>query len=279
MSSRSIGAARRVGATLIPALACVLPTDPVTGLEVIWSLTEQEASDGDDARRPRTCAGARLERVSVRLRDEGDPERARTFAYACEVGYQTADEIATLPSPVFFDLRPGDYSLKATANGPAGPIVVETTLRVGEAGVARATLDLSPPLAPWTLALAGADACVDLQLALRYAEAADDLADPGGGGPPDAGQGEGSEGGEGSAADADDALYRVALTSDRGLVLGGAPTACAEALAGAHAFLVDPGRYDLEVVVDGRRCLLPLEITAASPGVTLLDLAKLPCDG
>lgn len=252
-----------ITAGALAGAACVLPTDPVTGLEVIWSLEEQEASDGDEARRPRTCAGARLEQVRIQLVDEADPGRARTFAYACAVGYQTADEIATLPSPVFFDLRPGDYALTATALGPAGPTAAAATIRVGEAGVARATLDLSPALVPWILGLTSADACASVELALKYAEAEEDLAD----GDTDAG------------ADAADALYRGGLTSDRGLVASGAPIACADLAAGPHAFLVDPGRYDLEVVVDGRRCLLPLEITAAGPVETPLDLAKLPCDG
>ncbi|MEZ4453210.1 MAG: hypothetical protein R3B09_27355 [Nannocystaceae bacterium] len=263
MPMRATGPRLRVVGPALAApcfAACVLPTDPVTGIEIVWSLQEQEASDGDDARRPRTCAGALLERVTLTVTDNADPARTRTQWLDCEVGYQTADEIATLASPVFSDLRPGSYTISALAHGPAGSLRIERSLVVGETRVARSTLDLSPPLVPWSLELVDVEACTGaLSLALRYADPARDLAD--------------------ADEDADSALYRQALRSDRGLAVDGAAIPCAEVQAGAHTLLVDPGRYLVAVAVDDRTCEVPVEIRAPDPSALSLDLAKLPCDG
>ena len=64
-----------------------------------------------------------------------------------------------------------------------------------------------------------------------------------------------------------DSVWRKISAAERGRLLMRLSAKVAE-----HA-------EELEVAVDDRRCLLPLEITAAGPGVTLLDLANLPCDG
>ncbi|MCA9636797.1 MAG: hypothetical protein KC420_12280 [Myxococcales bacterium] len=248
--------------------ACALPSDPLSGLEVSWSATEREASDGDEGLRLRTCAGARIRRVELELRDLDDEGRHEVFSYPCELGYQTADEVATLPSSVFFDLRAGTYEVVARAisevdgEAIAGPSIEVT---VSDHGVERIALEVAPPLVPWRLEITGQDACASASASLRYAEPATDLV--------------GAEEG-----DAGDARYRDGLVGDQGLALDGAPAACDGPWASAQRFELDPGRYLLEVEVDGRRCTLPLELgpladASAGAATTTLDLAKLPCDG
>jgi len=247
------------------ATACALPQDRLTGLELSWSMLEREASDGDASLRLRTCAGALVRRVELTVEDVNDPTRASTLTYGCEVGYQTAEELASLNSNVFVDLRPGEYRLftRASSDVDDGSYELEETLAVGERELLKLDVDLSPPLAPWELRLAGGESCTVAAAHLTYAEPGDDLLDP-----------------DGEVATT--ARYREALVGDQDLALSGAEIACDGPWAVDQRFEVDPGRYILNLVIDGpvdrRSCAIPI-IIPFSGLTTTLDLAKLPCDG
>ena len=252
----------RLSAALLLAPACVLPLDPLTGVEIAWTLREREASDGDAARRLRTCAGAGVDEVVLHVEDRGDPARARTLEFACPSGDQPPDELAVTAARIFLDLRPGDYTLRFTASGPLGAAEDVHELTVEERGVGLLSPDLAPDLVPLALDLALAPAaCAHLRLHLRLADPAAALH---------------------ADADADTpppALYRAGLTSDRGLSLGGAAHPCADPeLLGRHTFAVDPGDYRLEIEVDEARCEVPLRVLPGRPPLAL-DLENPPCDG
>ena len=254
----------RLSAALSLAPACVLPLDPLTGVEVAWTLREREASDGDAARRLRTCAGAGVEGVVLHVEDRGDPARARTFEFACPSGDQPPDELAVAAARIFLDLRPGDYTLRFTATGSFGAAESVHELTVEERGVDLLSPDLAPELVPLALTLALAPAtCAQLRLRLRLADPAAALhahADADADAPPPG-------------------LYRAGLTSDRGLSLGGAAHPCADPeLLGLHTFEVDPGDYRLEIELDEARCEVPLRAAPGWPPLAL-DLENPPCDG
>ncbi|MEZ4384262.1 MAG: hypothetical protein R3A79_23210, partial [Nannocystaceae bacterium] len=63
-----------------------------------------------------------------------------------------------------------------------------------------------------------------------------------------------------------------------GLVLDGRDEPCAGLWSAPQRFMLDPGRYRLELRRDGASCAIPLEVGLAG-ATTTLDLAKLPCDG
>jgi hypothetical protein len=238
--------------------ACVLPAGGATGVELTWTAREANEADGPDARQMRTCDGAGLSGVTVRVIDAGDPERDRLFAYACEAGNMSPAARAVETPEIFLDLRPGTYHL--TASGRAD----DDELRATGAGLgeveshAITVIDLELGRVPQPLDLALAGACGELVAALSYADPAADL-----------------------FLDDDDpppAVYRRGLRSDRGLRLGGQAQACA-GLQGAHRVAdVDPGRYRLDLVIDGRTCSRAVTIED-SPVQIALDLENPACDG
>lgn len=257
--------------------ACVLPRDPLTGIEVSWSLREREASDigkgegegeGEiadkaDALRLRTCTGSLLRRVEFLIEDEEGSSRTATFSYACELGYQTPDEFASLPPDIYVDLRPGDYHLvtRATSEFDGATFETEQDLEVDEFGVTRVVVDLGPALAPWQLDTSGGLGCDFASATLSYAEPGEDLATP-------------------PEATATSARYREGLVSDGGLSLplNGEMLACDGPWAQDQHFKLDPGRYILTIEADDRLCAIPIVVPFAGLKTTL-DLAKLPCDG
>lgn len=256
------------------AAACALPNDPLSGIEVSWSLTEREASDGEDALRLRTCPGSLLRRIELTIEDLADDSRHRTFTFACETGFQTKNQLATLPSNVYVDLREGSYRVTVRALSERGDddyeVEIDDALEVGASGVARLHVDLSPALAPWELVLRGGESCEVAAGGLRYLDPADDLLDAD------------------EDEDATSALYRASLVGEAfgegadeaspGLALDGADHLCTGAWGFSQRFAVDPGRYVLDVTVDGESCAIPIEIPFAG-ATTTLDLAKLPCAG
>ncbi len=245
-------------ALALAALAgCVLPLDPLTGIEIAWTFEEREASDGDAARRLRTCAGAGIDAVTVVVEDRADPARIRTFEHACDDGDQPPDALATAAARIFLDLRAGEYTVSLRATGDAGTVTVEREVTVDERGVGLESFDLAPPLRPFTLDLHLPAPCTALSLRLVYADPATALH---------------------PAGDATPDLYRANLQSDRGLTLAGDAHACGDpALPGLHTFRVEPNAYRLEVTVDDAPCALPLDLGDAH--ALVLDLEKLACDG
>ncbi|MCY0994153.1 hypothetical protein OV203_43895 [Nannocystis sp. ILAH1] len=238
--------------------ACVLPAGGATGLELTWTAREANAVDGPEARRVRTCEGAGLSGVTVRVIDAGDPARDRVFAYACETGNMSPAARAVEAAEIFLDLRPGTYALTASGRA-AEEVPLVAAAAVGEVeSHAITAVDLELERAPQPLDLALTGACSDLVVALRYADPAADL----------------------FLAEADEppALYRQNLSSDRGLRLGGQEQACA-GLQGAHRVAdVDPGRYRLDLEIDGRSCSQAVTIED-SPVLVALDLENPACDG
>ncbi|MBK8266642.1 MAG: hypothetical protein IPK80_35625 [Nannocystis sp.] len=242
--------------------ACVLPLDPLTGVEIAWTLRERDASDGEGERRLRSCAGARLDEVELHVRDLDDPARARAFTFDCEEGAQTPEELTAAAARVFLDLRPGAYELTVTARGrsPGVGLMLAQPLEIDERGVTLTALELAPALVPFeiTLEIAQPPACASFRARLLYdsPQAALVLA-------------------EGAAIPA---LYRAGLRSDRGLDLGGGEQSCADLEAGTHRLLLDPGAYFLAVELDGRTCEIPIEAGGAQSEL-VLALEKLPCAG
>jgi hypothetical protein len=238
------------------ALACVLPYGGATGVEVRWSLREVNAADGDDARRLRTCAGAGLSQVEVEVVDADDPGRAAAFAHACSAGNPPPAARATEPAEIFIDLRAGAYDVTATALAAGGTVLAGAAIEVEAHAIATLDLELARPPRPLELELTGA--CTTLTAALRYADPAADLYldDP----------------------DAPPAVYRQQLRSDRDLRLGGQTGQPCAGLVGLHRVVVDPGRYLLELAVDGRACKIPLAVED-SPVRLALDLENPACGG
>lgn len=240
--------------------ACVLPSGGATGLEVTWSLRERNAVDGPAGQRLRTCAGVDVERVAVRLTDADDPERGALFTWPCARGNPSPEARAREAPEIFLDLHDGRYDLAASA------LAGDDTELAGRADSAEVAvhavtaldLELARGTSALTLELAGA--CERLTLALRYADPAADLH---------------------PAAEADaepPSVYRAALVSDRGLRLGGQDQPCAGLGGSHHVPDLDPGRYLLDLTVDGRRCQVPLRVED-SPLDLALDLEKPACGG
>jgi len=180
------------------------------------------------------------------------------FAYGCETGNTSPADRSIEAPEIFLDLRAGNYAL--TASGRAADDELRATaVAIAELEahvVAAVDLELARPTQPLDLELTGA--CGELVASLRYADPAADL----------------------FLADPDDppALYREALGSDRGLRLGGLAQACA-GLEGAHRVAdVDPGRYRLDLVIDGRPCARAVTVED-SPVKLTLDLENPACDG
>ncbi|WAS90171.1 hypothetical protein [Nannocystis punicea] len=238
--------------------ACVLPAGGATGVELTWTARETNEADGPDARRMRTCLGAGLSGVTVRVIDADEPERDRLFAYGCEAGNMSPAARAVETPEIFLDLRQGTYHL--TASGRAADDELRATgAALGEVESHAITLvDLELGRAPQPLDLALTGACSELVVALRYADPAAALFL--------------------DEAEQPPAVYRQGLRSDRGLRLGGQAQACA-GLQGAHRVAdVDPGRYRLDLEIDGRSCSRAVTIED-SPVQIALDLENPACDG
>lgn len=235
----------------------MFPSDVATGIEFSWQFVEADASNGDDARRVLSCAGAEVETIAAEILDLGDPGRRGVFRFDCDDGFQTASELARTASEAFVELYPREYETTLRVDDVGESLGSRTVKVLGRA----ATLELwefTRAPVQWSLTLQG-EACAEVTLALYYADPAAALAEP----PMD------------EDGDATDVLYRSALVSDRGLGVGGVPAACA-GVAGAHVFAgIDRGSYRLEVTVDGASCALQLDL---DEGVaTTLDLDALPC--
>lgn len=247
----------RIAAACLP-LACVLPAGGATGVELTWTLREANAVDGDDARRLRSCAGAGLDRVVLAVADTGDPARRREFTRDCASGNPSPSARATEVPEIFLDLRAGDYELVATAvdAGDAPRAAAAAAATVELRGVTPVDLELVRPLQPLELDLTGA--CTDtLTAALRYAAPDADLFLDDVPAPP--------------------TVYRRLLASDRALLLGGAPQPCAAVPPGLHTVPdLDPGRYVLDLEIDGRPCAIPVTLED-SPVRIALDLEKPAC--
>lgn len=259
---------RSAGLVLVlPLLGCVYPATEPTGIELSWRFLEHNEADGEDARRVRSCAGADTEQVAVEITDQADPRRSSIFRFDCAEGYQTTVDLQTEASDAFVRLNPGTYTMAISAvddanNAPVAEQLQSREVTIEERGVTVAPWELSRAPVPWSLELTGLDACGGVTLALHYGAPERDLPD--------------------HVPDEEDSprLYRAALTSDRGLAVGGQTTACSADLAGTHRFdAMDRGEYRLEITVDGRRCPLPVDLRIPQGGGNTIDLAKLPCDG
>lgn len=234
------------------APACILPAGAATGVELTWTLREANDVDGPDARRLRTCHGADLPRMSVQVVDDADPARDRRFGYQCEAGNAAPEDRAVDPPEIFLDLRAGNYTFTASGRDAEAVAAAE----VHHHAITALDLELVRP--PQTLDLELVGACIQLLATLRYADPVADLYL--------------------DAPDAPPVVYRHALASDRGLRLGGQAQPCA-GLAGPHRVLaVDPGRYLLDLDIDGHRCSVPLTVED-SPVQRTLDLENPACDG
>lgn len=245
-------------AACLPGFACVLPGGGATGVELTWTVREANDIDGPEARRLRACSGAELARVAVRVVDRDDPARDRVFTHPCAAGNPSPAVRAVEAPEIFLDLRAGSYDITASGRG-ADDQERARAVAVAEVethAVAALDLELVRPLQPLDLAVTGT--CGQLVAALRYADPVADL----------------------FLADPDDppAAYRDALESDRGLRLGGQTQPCA-GLAGSHRVAgVDPGRYRLDLEIDGRRCTIPVAVED-SPVALALDLENPACGG
>jgi hypothetical protein len=238
--------------------ACVLPSGGASGLEVTWTAREANAVDGDEARRLRTCAGAGLTRVGIRVIDADDPARERVFNYGCEAGNMSPTTRAVEAPEIFLDLRAGTYALTASGRAAEDGVRATATTVAEVEKHAIVAVDLELERAPQPLDLELSGACGELVAALHYADPAADLFIPDGDDPP--------------------SLYRQALASDRGLRLGGQAHACA-GLEGLHRVPgVDPGRYRLDLLIDGHTCSRAV-IVEDSPVQLALDLENPACDG
>jgi hypothetical protein len=250
--------------SVLVAAACVYPGQEPTGLELSWRFVEDNLADGEEALRVRTCEGAEVSRVDVKIVDLDDEERAETFEFDCAIGYQTVEQFQTSASDAYIRLDSGDYSLALTAVAPDGATELLAQSEVDVSGrqitvepqvLRRATFD-------WTIELVSTDACAELSLAVFHDDPAAALADF-----------------DEDAEDPTATRYRAGLATDRGIAVSGEPVACSAELAGTHLVAdVDPGTYRLDVEVDGTACAIRLDLDAAH-STTTVDLAALPCNG
>lgn len=255
-----------IGQLVAGPLACILPRDTATGVELRWRLPEGNRADAGEATadaapdaRLRTCSGARVARVHARLVDRADRERDREFDYSCDAGDDPPAERLTEPAEIFVDLRPGRYDLDLRWQDAAGRELGQRqeVVQVEPDTLLPLDLELTSPLVPFTLELRGSAACTQLALEIFYADPEHDLHDPA------------------------EPRYRSALVSDTGLALAtpDAPLACAALVDGPQVFPdLDRGAYRLRVTVDGRRC--DREFVVDEPAAPLpVDLAKPGCAG
>ena len=214
------------------AAACVFPTDEPTGVELSWRFYEGNGVDGKDAQRLRTCVGVGIDTLTFALVDEGNPDRRGTFEFGCSVGYQTPDQYQTEASDAFIPLHGGTYDVDVVARGPDREQDVSMrTADVQSKGSTSESLDLGLDPVDWSFDLEGLGACQQLGLVLRYADPANDLAQP----PMD------------DNGNVPNVVYRKGLTTDEGLSLGGDSVVCSGDIAGLHTVSqLDIGAYVLE---------------------------------
>jgi hypothetical protein len=210
-----------VGATVasLTTSACVFPAQDPTGVELSWRFVELNENDlemdDEDMQQfapVRTCVGALVNRVDISITDLDDETRSGNFDYGCEDGFQTPDQARTEASDAFLELDPGAYAVEVQITDTMGRIEPQL---MREVNVLSRTLtieafDLARPLTQWRVTLTGATDCNELRLRLLYADPENQLGEP----PVD-------EDGEIVPT-----VYRENLVSDRGLSLGGAPSAC-----------------------------------------------------
>ncbi|HWB77969.1 MAG TPA: hypothetical protein VG755_23555 [Nannocystaceae bacterium] len=246
-------------ALAMSASACVFPSDTPTGLELSWLFHETNTSDGDDALRVLTCKGVAIEGIAVALVDVDHPERNGTFRFACEDGFQTANDLARRASEAFIELHPRDYDVTLTEDVADDPqTLASRTVDVLARSVTLEQWELARTPVEQRIELVHTDMCSELALGLFYDDPEAALAEP----PED------------DDGDVPDVLYREQLVSDRGLGLAGTPGPCA-GLEGTHAYAaVDPGTYRLDVTIDGATCSRRVEVGA---GATVIDVTAMPC--
>lgn len=261
---------RRPLALLVPVLltGCVFPIDEPSGVALSWRFYEGNGIDGKDAQQLRTCKGVGIDTLTFAVVDEGNPDRAGTFEFGCGVGYQTPDQYQTEASDAFISLHGGTYDFDVVARGPDREADVSMrTVDVQSRGSTSESLDLGLDPVDWSFDLEGLGGCQQLQLTLRYADPANDLAVP----PMD------------DNGNVPDVVYRKGLVTDKGLSLGGDTTMCSADIAGLNTVPeLDIGTYVLAITVDGATCNQHLNITPDSGATSragLIDLAKLQCDG
>jgi hypothetical protein len=254
---------------LVAGGGCVYPATEPTGVELSWRFIEQGAdegeAEGESEARIRSCAGAQVEQLAFEIADVDEPRRHGIMRFACAKGYQTTIELQTAASAAFVRLDPGPYAIGVLAIDDASNAqhferLEEREVEVNERGVTVEIWQLRRAPVAWTLDLRNADACDGVALSLRYAEPEADL--------------------PGHDPSQDAPLYRTALASDRGLLVGGQATACTAALGGVHRFEgIDRGEYLLELEVDGRACAVRVDLRGRGEAGSVIDLASLPCDG
>lgn len=246
---------------------CVYPATEPTGMELSWRFVEQELSDGEDAVRVRTCAGAIADQLAVSVEDSDDPQRQGVFRFDCVLGFQTATDFQTQASDAFIRLDPGRYAVTMRAVDDAANAVVDEEVdfrdvEVESRGVTVVTWELQRAPVSWSLELQGTESCDSMTLALYYATPEVDLAE--------------------YVADDEQSLplYRTELVSDRGLGVAGEAIACDTMLSGMHRFEgLDRGEYLLEVGADGQVCAVRVDLRSPDDVAGVIDLASLPCAG
>lgn len=255
-------------------VACVLPDQAATGLELQWIVPEGNQADAptlDPTTRLRSCDGARLGAIEAELSDLGAADRRRTFRYTCMTGNPPLATRIAEPAEIFIDLREGRYRLDlrwfaASRDLEAAPLLGDSTqtIEVTAGNVLPVELTLTNPLLPWSLELRGAAACERLTLEILYADPAADLLPP--------------EAAAASEADPPPTRYRNALRSEQGLRVGDS-VACASLSDGLQSFTnLDRGAYRLRLEIDGRTCERDFLVEAAGEPL-VVDLAKPGCAG
>ena len=254
---------------LIGQVACIIPGERATGIELRWRLVEASVEDADPAAAPpverlRTCAGARVGRVEAELRDADRPDRRRSFSHTCEAGNPSPADRVAEPAEIFIDLRAGRYALELRWFEDPGAADPATALELGRAThtlqveadtILPVELALRGPLVAGTLDLRGTASCEQLTLEILYGDPAADLFEP-----------------------VADARYRERLLSDQGL-RSGTSTACSDLADGLQVFPdLDRGDYRLQLTVDGRVCTRDFRVDPAAAPLTV-DLAKPGCAG
>lgn len=253
-------------------VACVLPDQAATGVELQWIVPEGNQADAptlDPTTRLRSCDGARLGAIEAELVDQDAADRRRTFRYTCMAGNPPLATRIAEPAEIFIDLREGRYRLDlrwfaASRDLEAAPLLGTSTrtVEVTAGNVLPLELALTTPLLPWSLELRGAAACERLTLEILYADPAADLLAPEAGGEPDA----------------PPTHYRNALRSEQGLRVGDS-VACASLSDGLQSFTdLDRGAYRLRLEIDGRTCERDFLVEAAGEPL-VVDLAKPGCAG
>lgn len=250
----------------LPLGACVLPVFPPSGLELSWRFLEVYPVAADEEEPPvRTCVGSGFETVVFDIDDTRDEVRQGTFAFDCEIGFQTEEEFQTQSTSAYVNLNGSLYAIAVAGDG-----MTEFGVPLGteEVSVSSQTTTLHAFLlardgVTWSFDLASPQACAQMTMSLFYADPKATLTEP-------------------LLDEAENALpmlYRPNLLTDTGLSLSGAPIVCEAGIVTTHRVVgIDPGAYRLEIARDGVVCRMPLQITGEGRTDTF-DLANLVCEG